>query len=109
MDLESKLILTLLIVFCVLYIMFNIDDIRNGDIFNSDSQYRKPLIIALIVTLVYYLYATWDKKDKESYSYRIANKKLGINSSNKMDCSCDNSEDNKSIFIGSRQLFGVGY
>jgi len=109
MDLESKLILTLLVVFCVLYIIFNIDSIKNGDIFNSNSQYRKPLIIALIVTLLYYLYATWDNKDNKKYSYSIANNKLDKNSSNKMSCSCDNSEDIRSVFVGPRQLFGVDF
>jgi hypothetical protein len=114
MDLQSKLILTLLIMFSVLYIFFNIDSIRNGDIFNDDSNYKKPLIIALIGTLVYYLYETWDKKEDGKYSYSIANKRYGSNSSNNSNNRGLNgnfSEGESIIFLApnTRQAFGIGY
>ena len=111
MDLQSKLILTLLIMFSVLYIFFNMDSIRNGDIFNEDSNYKKPLIIALIGTLLYYLYETWDKKEDGKYSYSIANKRYGSNSSNNRGYPSNLSEGESLIFLApnSRQAFGIGY
>lgn len=111
MDLQSKLILTLLIMFGVLYIFFNMNNIRNGDIFNDGSEYKKPLIIALIGTLLYYLYETWDKEEKGSHSYSIANNRFGTNSSNRTGCSGNFGDNESLIFLGpgSRQAFGIGY
>jgi hypothetical protein len=111
MDLQNKLILTLLIMFSVLYIFFNMDSIKNGDIFNEDSNYKKPLIIALIGTLLYYLYETWDKKEDGKYSYSIANKRYGSNSSNNISFPNNLSEGESLIFLApnSRQAFGIGY
>ena len=111
MDLQSKLILTLLIMFSVLYVFFNMDSIRNGDIFNDGSNYKKPLIIALIGTLLYYLYETWDKEGKGSHSYSIANKRFGTNSSNNRGSIGNFSDRESFIFLGpnSRQTFGIGY
>jgi len=113
MDLQSKLILTLLIMFSVLYVFFNMESIRNGDIFSDGSNYKKPLIIALIGTLVYYLYETWDKKDGGKYSYSIANKRLGSNSSNRgFSGNLGNFSEGESIIFlapNTRQAFGIGY
>jgi len=84
------------------------DSIRDGDIFNDSSNYKKPLIIALIGTLLYYLYETWDKKEDKTYSYSIANKRFGINSSNNRG----NFSDGESlIFLGpnTTRAFGIGY
>ncbi len=110
MDLQSKLILTLLIMFSVLYVFFNMESIRNGDIFSDGSNYKKPLIIALIGTLVYYLYETWDNKEEGKYSYSIANKRFGSISSNNRGLG--NFSDGESIIFlapNTRQAFGIGY
>jgi len=111
MDLQSNLILTLLIMFSVLYVFFNMKSLRNGNLFNDESDYKKPLIIALIVTLLYYLYATWDKKEEEIYSYSIANNRLGVNNSNRMNCPCNYSDDDSLIFLAPshNKTFGIGY
>ena len=63
--------------FVVLYIFFNMRNLRDGDIFNG-SDIKKPLLITLIGTLLFYLYMTWEEEDKVP-SYSIANNKLNMN------------------------------
>ena len=105
MDLQNQLILTLVLMFAVLYIFFNIDIIKNGDLFSDASEYKKPLIIALIGTLLVYLFLTWDNDDEPVPSYSIGNNRLS--KINFMNADSLNSEP--LIFLGSRQPFGVGY
>jgi hypothetical protein len=85
MDLQNQLILTLVLMFAVLYIFFNMDNIRNGDVFNDGSEYRKPLIIALIGILLVYLFMTWDSDDEKVPSYSIGNNRLQMNRLDRMN------------------------
>ena len=108
MELLNQIVLTFLLMFVVLYVFFNINNLRNGDIF-SGNNLKKTLIIALIGTLLFYLYMTWEENDKVP-SYSIANKKLDMNNSNRinfMNNFIQNEEP--SIFLSSRQPYGVGY
>jgi len=100
MDLQNQLILTLVLMFAVLYIFFNMDIIRNGDIFSDDSDYKKPLIIALIGTLLVYLFLTWDCDDENIPSYSIANNRVSMNRLDRMNIMDSYSEPQ--IFIGSK-------
>jgi hypothetical protein len=105
MHLQNQLILTLLLMFAVLYIFFNMDTIKNGELFNDESEYKKPLIIALIGTLLLYLYMTWDCDEEQVPSYSIGNNRLQINRLDKMNFDSYNSEPQ--IFLASR--FGNAY
>ena len=108
MDLQNQLILTLVLMFAVLYIFFNMDNIRNGDIFSDECEYKKPLIIALIGTLLVYLFMTWDCDDERVPSYSIGNNRVSMNrldNMNFMDMDSYNSEPQ--IFLSSR--FGNVY
>ena len=108
MELLNQLILTFLIMFAVLYIFFNMKNIRNGDIFNG-SDIKKPLIIALIGALLFYLYMTWENNDEVEPSYSIGNRRLNMNDS-RMNFMDNISPSEQSIFLGSRpQPFGIGY
>ena len=109
MDLQNQLILTLILMFAVLYIFFNMDNIRNGDVFNDGSDYKKPLIIALIGTLLVYLFMTWDNDDEKVPSYSIGNNRIQMNRLDRMNF-MDSYNSEPSIFISSRQQpFGIGY
>jgi hypothetical protein len=109
MELQNQLILTFLIMFVVLYIFFNMRNLRDGDIFNG-SDIKKPLLIALIGTLLFYLYMTWEMEDESVPSYSIANNRLNMNNSNKMNFMNNFMQsDEPSIFLSSRQPFGIGY
>ena len=108
MDLQNQLILTLVLMFAVLYIFFNMDNIRNGDIFSDECEYKKPLIIALIGTLLVYLFMTWDCDEERVPSYSIGNNRVSMNrldNMNFMDMDSYNSEPQ--IFLSSR--FGNVY
>ena len=108
MDLQNQLILTLVLMFAVLYIFFNMDNIRNRDIFSDECEYKKPLIIALIGTLLVYLFMTWDCDDERVPSYSIGNNRVSMNrldNMNFMDMDSYNSEPQ--IFLSSR--FGNVY
>lgn len=105
MHLQNQLILTLLLMFAVLYIFFNMDTIKNGELFNDESEYKKPLIIALIGTLLLYLYMTWDCDEEQVPSYSIGNNRLQMNRLDKMNFDSYNSEPQ--IFLASR--FGNAY
>ena len=85
MDLQNQLILTLVLMFAVLYIFFNMANIRNGDIFNDESEYKKPLIIALIGALLVYLFMTWDCDEERVPSYSIGNNRVSMNRLDKMN------------------------
>ena len=65
----------------VLYFIFNISNLRDGDIFSNENELKKPLIIALIGTLLLYLYLTWDNTldDNIIPNYSIANNKIRFN------------------------------
>ena len=91
----------------VLYIFFNMDNLRSGD-FLSKGNLKKPLLISLIGTLLFYLYMTWDEENNVP-SYSIANRKLNMNNSNRMNLIFDSNNDEPSIFLSSRQPFGLGY
>jgi hypothetical protein len=108
MELQNQLILAFLIMFAVLYIFFNMRNVRNGDIFNG-NDIKKPLIIALIGVLLLYLYMTWENNDEIEPSYSIANKRLNMNDS-RMNFMNNINPSEQSIFLGSRQQpFGIGY
>jgi len=93
--------------FAVLYIFFNMDNIRNGDVFNDESDYKKPLIIALIGTLLVYLFMTWDNDDEKVPSYSIGNNRIQMNRLDRMNF-MDSYNSEPSIFLSSRlQPFGV--
>jgi len=105
MDLQNQLIFTLVLMFAVLYIFFNMNIIRNRDIFSDESDYKKPLIIALIGTLLVYLFLTWDCDDENIPSYSIANNRVSMNRLDRMNIMDSYSE--QPIFIGSK--FGTVY
>ncbi len=105
MELLNQVVLTFLIMFVVLYILFNMNNLRSGNIFSGENI-KKPLLIALIGTLLFYLYMTWEEDDKVP-SYSIANKKLNMNNLNQMNYM--NNFTEPSIFLSSRQPYGVGY
>lgn len=106
MDLQNQLILTLILMFVVLYIFFNMNILRNRNMSNSECEYRKPLIIALIGTLLVYLFLTWDCDDDENVaSYSIGNNRVSMNRLDRMNMMDSYSEPQ--IFFGSR--FGNVY
>ncbi len=108
MDLQNQLILTLVLMFAVLYIFFNMDNIRDGDLFNDGSEYKKPLIIALIGTLLVYLFMTWDNDDEQVPSYSIGNNRLQTNRLDRMNfMNMDSYNSEPQIFLSSR--FGPVY
>jgi len=108
MYLQNQLILTLVLMFAVLYIFFNMDNIRNGDLFSDESEYRKPLIIALIGTLLVYLFMTWDCDDETVPSYSIGNNRLQTNRLDRMNfMNMDSYNSEPQIFVSSR--FGPVY
>jgi hypothetical protein len=98
MELQNKLILTFFLMLVVLYFIFNISNLRDGDIFSNENELKKPLIIALIGTLLLYLYLTWDNNlDNDIIpNYSIANNRIRLNNnSNPME---------ESIFLDPRFL-----
>lgn len=109
MELQNQLILTFLIMFVVLYIIFNMNNLKNGDIFGNDNDIKKPLLIALIGTLLYYLYMTWDKDNELVPTYSIANNRVGKNSSNKISFMNNLIPSEESIFLDPRFLGNKQY
>lgn len=108
MDLQNQLILTLVLMFAVLYTFFNMDNIRNGDLFSDGSEYRKPLIIALIGTLLIYLFMTWDCDDEKVPAYSIGNNRVQMDRLNRMNfMNMDSYNSEPQIFLSSR--FGPVY
>jgi hypothetical protein len=109
MDLQNQLILTLVLMFVVLYIFFNMDNIRNGDVFSDGSEYKKPLIISLIGALIVYLFLTWDSDDEYVPSYSIGNNRVSMNRMNVLDRLnlMDSYNSEPQIFLSSR--FGNVY
>jgi hypothetical protein len=105
MKLFNQILLTFLIMFAVLYIFFNMNSL-GGNIFGG-VELKKPLLISLIGTLLFYLYMTWEQDDNNVPSYSIANRKFNMNNSNRMNFMNDLSNNELSIF--SKQPFGNAY
>ncbi len=82
------------------------NNIRNGDVFNDESEYKKPLIIALIGTLLVYLFMTWDCDEESFPSYSIGNNRVSMNRLDKMNF-MDSYNSEPQIFLSSR--FGNVY
>lgn len=95
--------------FAVLYILFNMRSLRGGNMFGG-VELKRPLLISLIGTLLFYLYMTWDEENNVP-SYSIANKRMNfMNESNKMNFMNELINNEPSIFLSPRQQpFGVGY
>ena len=84
------------------------NNIRNGDVFNDESEYKKPLIIALIGTLLVYLFMTWDCDEESFPSYSIGNNRVSMNRLDKMNfMDMDSYNSEPQIFLSSR--FGNAY
>ena len=113
MDLTNQIILTFLIMFVVLYLVFNHNNIRNGNIFGEGNNLRRPLIIALIGVLLFYLFMTWDNKDNIDNvpKYRITNNRVRNNMSELFQLPMS-SVNEFNIFKSPQQLnnnFGIRY
>ena len=112
---KEQIILTVIIIFVVLYIIVNFNNICNGMIFSEDNNIRKPLLLALIISLLGYLFVTWDDNSQleEIPKYKIVNNRLNnkieelpiiidlppyrFNSNNNL------KNDNESIFMSQKQ------
>ena len=57
---KEQIILTVLIIFVVLYFIVNFNNIYSGSMFSANNNIRKPLLLALIISLLGYLFVTWD-------------------------------------------------
>lgn len=108
MKLFNQILLTFSIMFAVLYIFFNMKSLKSGNTIGG-LNLKKPLLISLIGTLLFYLYITWDEDNNNYPSYSIANKKFSMNNSNRNNFINDFSNNEPSIFLSSRQPFGIGY
>ena len=76
---KEQIILTVITIFVVLYIIVNYNNIYNGMIFSEVNNIRKPLLLALIISLLGYLFVTWDDGNsqlEEIPKYKIVNNKL---------------------------------
>jgi hypothetical protein len=112
---KEQIILTVIIIFIVLYIIINYNNMYNGLIINENNNIRKPLLLALIISLLGYLFVTWDDCNcqlDEIPKYKIVNNKLN----NKIDepiiidlppyrFNSNNNfkNDNESIFMSQKQ------
>ncbi len=117
MDLTNQIILTFLIMFVVLYVVFNHNNISNGNIFGEGNDLKKPLIIAMIGVLLFYLFMTWDKEDNIDNvpKYRITNNRVRNNMNNNMSDLFQlpmSSANEFDIFKSPQRLnnnFGIGF
>jgi hypothetical protein len=111
---KEQIILTVLIIFVVLYVIVNFNNIYNGSMFSANNNIRKPLLLALIISLLGYLFVTWDNsgQSEEIPKYKIVNNRNNIieeqpiiidlppykfNSNNNL------KNDNESIFMSQKQ------
>jgi hypothetical protein len=115
---REQIILTVIIIFIVLYIIVNFDNIYNSNIFDENNNIRKPLLLALIISLLGYLFVTWDDNDSHKSEgiqpkYKIVNNRVNnkiedqpiiidlppyrLNSNNNF------KNDNESIFMSQKQ------
>ena len=111
---KEQIILTVLIIFVVLYVIVNINNIYNGLIFSSNNNIRKPLLLALIISLLGYLFVTWDCNNisEEIPKYKIINKKNNYIDDQpiiidlppyKFNSNNNFKNDNESIFMSQKQ------
>ncbi len=120
---KEQIILTVLIIFVILYIIVNIYNVSNGLIFSSNNNIRKPLLLALIISLLGYLFVTWDTSNssEEIPKYKIIN---NINNyiddqpividlpPYKFNSNNNFKNDNESIFMSQKQAnakFGLKF
>ena len=77
---KEQIILTVLIIFVVLYFIVNFNNIYSGSMFSTNNNIRKPLLLALIISLLGYLFVTWDNNSfsEEIPKYKIVNNRNNI-------------------------------
>ncbi len=56
--LKNYIFLVALCLFTVIFIIVNLDSVRNGDIYSGDLI--KPILLTSIFSLLIYLFVTWD-------------------------------------------------
>ncbi len=120
---KEQIILTVLIIFVILYIIVNIYNVSNGLIFSSNNNIRKPLLLALIISLLGYLFVTWDTSNssEEIPKYKIINKRNNYIDDQpividlppyKFNSNNNFKNDNESIFMSQKQAnakFGLKF
>jgi hypothetical protein len=120
---KEQIILTVLIIFVILYVIVNINNISNGLIFSSNNNIRKPLLLALIIALLGYLFVTWDTSNssEEIPKYKIINKRNNYMDDQpividlppyKFNSNNNFKNDNESIFMSQKQAnakFGLKF
>ncbi len=120
---KEQIILTVLIIFVILYVIVNIYNVSNGLIFSSNNNIRKPLLLALIISLLGYLFVTWDTSNssEEIPKYKIINKRNNYIDDQpividlppyKFNSNNNFKNDNESIFMSQKQAnakFGLKF
>ena len=97
-SLRNHLVLTSLIVFVVVYIVFNFKQIGEGNLF--EGQVRLPILYSALIVLIAYLFVTWDDSDGSNVPvYKIGNR-FEMEKSNKFGGS--NVRNSNDIFISHR-------
>ena len=111
---KEQIILTVLIIFVVLYFIVNFNNIYNGSMFSTNNNIRKPLLLALIISLLGYLFVTWDNNSfsEEIPKYKIVNNRNNIIEDQpliidlppyKFNSNNNFKNDNESIFMSQKQ------
>ena len=107
--------------FVVLYVVFNHNNIFNGNIFGEGTDLKKPLIIAMIGVLLFYLFMTWDNKEDnldDVPKYKITNNRVRNNmsdlfqlpmSSNEFDIFKSPQRFNNNFNNNLNNNFGIGF
>jgi hypothetical protein len=111
---KEQIILTVLIIFVVLYFIVNFNNIYSGSMFSTNNNIRKPLLLALIISLLGYLFVTWDNNSfsEEIPKYKIVNNRNNIIEEQpliidlppyKFNSNNNFKNDNESIFMSQKQ------
>lgn len=113
---KQQIILTVIIIFVVIYIIVNFNNICNGMILSEENNIRKPLLLALIISLLGYLFVTWDDGNnqlEEIPKYKIVNNRINNNIEEapiiidlppyRFNSNNNFKNDNESIFMSQKQ------
>lgn len=77
----SNFVLVIITLFVVIYIIINYENVFNGDIFNGRLCIVKVVLITGIISLIVYLFTTWDiddvQSDIEIKKFTLNNNKIG--------------------------------
>ena len=107
-SLRNHLVLTSLIVFVVVYIVFNFKQIGEGNLL--EGQVRLPILYSALIVLIAYLFVTWDDPDNSSVPvYKIGNR---FDMDRTLKIGGNRISNDNSIFISQKQAnnkFGLKF